>query len=178
MNSHELARHLLARPDLPVAIHANNHNYSSKHDARTHGSLHIALALCGNEEHVLIGNQYQRDMGNQKIIRDWVGQTTHDASRQGQMAFEGIGVRCNEHTIPEAERPAYYAKALDILAAQYRCVFDAYIKADLTSRAMFRRWLYVRLIQDNGKTIDPHDAGEYLDRCLAELTVGQPLCPT
>ena len=56
MNSHELARILLEQPDMPVATHSNNHTYSSKGDACTHGKLKIGLLKHYSGDHIVIGN--------------------------------------------------------------------------------------------------------------------------
>lgn len=53
MNSHELARILLANPDLPIATHANNHTFtnSPRYDA-----TRVGVMLYGGSSHILIGN--------------------------------------------------------------------------------------------------------------------------
>lgn len=57
MQSHELARHLLAAPDYPVATQANNHEYRSGIHGSSHGPLKIALDESGyGGPHVVIGN--------------------------------------------------------------------------------------------------------------------------
>ena len=56
MNSHKLAKILLNNLNLPIATHANNHNYMSKIDSMTHGSLNIALLRIDNNDHIVIGN--------------------------------------------------------------------------------------------------------------------------
>ena len=43
MTTHELARLLLALPDLPVATYAHNHMYMSGIDECTHGPLKVGL---------------------------------------------------------------------------------------------------------------------------------------
>jgi hypothetical protein len=56
MTAHELAHHLLAGPDLPVALHANNHTYMAGIDRMTHGPLKIGLLHTYGGDHVVIGN--------------------------------------------------------------------------------------------------------------------------
>ena len=43
MKSHELAKILLENENLPVATHANNHEYNSEDNRLTHGKLQIGL---------------------------------------------------------------------------------------------------------------------------------------
>ena len=56
MNSHELARLLLALPDLPVATHANNHTYMSGINTRTHEPLKVGRLHTYGGDHIVIGN--------------------------------------------------------------------------------------------------------------------------
>jgi len=58
MTAHELARILLNGPNLPVATHANNHDYFSKPsaDGISHGKLKVGLAHHYAGDHVIIGN--------------------------------------------------------------------------------------------------------------------------
>lgn len=57
MTSHELARRLLALPDMPVATYANGHTYSSLADAPTHGPLTIGrLIHYSGVDHLVLGN--------------------------------------------------------------------------------------------------------------------------
>jgi hypothetical protein len=62
MTSHELADRLLAMPNLPIATHANNHDYFSVADKQTHGELKVALCKHYTGDYVMIGNMYRKDL--------------------------------------------------------------------------------------------------------------------
>lgn len=69
MKSHELAKLLLAAPDLPVATHANNHTYASQSDARTHdglgpGPLRVGILEYYDVQHVCVGNFSDRNINH------------------------------------------------------------------------------------------------------------------
>ncbi|MBC8274106.1 MAG: hypothetical protein H8E40_03965 [Chloroflexi bacterium] len=56
MTTHELARLLLALPDLPVATYAHNHMYMSGIDECTHGPLKVGLLETYDGQHIVIGD--------------------------------------------------------------------------------------------------------------------------
>jgi hypothetical protein len=60
MNSHDLARVLLAAPNLPVATHAMNHEYLSAADGMSHGPLMVGILESYAGRHILIGNFHRR----------------------------------------------------------------------------------------------------------------------
>ena len=60
MTSHELAKHLLAHPDLPVATHALGHDYFSVNDTTSHGQLSISICRHYTGDYIMIGNPYKR----------------------------------------------------------------------------------------------------------------------
>jgi hypothetical protein len=81
MNSHELAKILLANPDLPIATHANNHTYMSSTDRTSHGPLKVGFLESYGGRHVAIGNiskmninkpnWYVSEMINGDIQEEW-----------------------------------------------------------------------------------------------------------
>lgn len=56
MTSHELAKLLLELPNLPVATEANNHEYMSGIDGRSHGALKVGRLHTYGGDHIIIGN--------------------------------------------------------------------------------------------------------------------------
>jgi len=56
MTSHELAKILLAAPDLPVATHALNRTYMSAVDSICCGDLKVGILQTYGGEHIVIGN--------------------------------------------------------------------------------------------------------------------------
>ena len=62
MNSHELAKVLLEAPDLPVALHVNNHTYITIADRVTHGPLRVGVLESYAGQHVIIGNFFRHDL--------------------------------------------------------------------------------------------------------------------
>lgn len=76
MNSHELARFLLQLPDLPVATHANNHDYFSN---QLH-KLRIGLAHHYSGQYILIGNFDRRELNppNWYVEKVLVGYISED----------------------------------------------------------------------------------------------------
>ena len=62
MTAHELAKALLAGPDLPVATHALNHTYMSATDAQSHGPLKIGVLESYGGQHIVIGNISKRNI--------------------------------------------------------------------------------------------------------------------
>lgn len=64
MTSHELAKILLENDDLPIAVFANNHTYSSKSDSCSHGTLKVGRLYHYSGEHIIIGNVYKKDINN------------------------------------------------------------------------------------------------------------------
>lgn len=66
MTSHKLAKLLSTLPDLPIAVSAHGHHYSSQTDKMSHGPLMIGRGSLGYSanQHIIIGDmlgQYQED---------------------------------------------------------------------------------------------------------------------
>lgn len=59
MTAHELARELLAGPDLPVATHAKGHTYLSRADRGSHGPLKVGVFNAGvlRGSYVMVGDR-------------------------------------------------------------------------------------------------------------------------
>lgn len=60
MLSHDLARILLANPNLPIATHANNHTYSSNDNKVSKCKVGIYAECSG--EHIIVGNVSKRNI--------------------------------------------------------------------------------------------------------------------
>lgn len=74
MNSHDLARILLSKPNLPIATHANNHTYESGENRDSHGPLNVALAEgCNGNKYMLIGNfnKERFDCHNERVVEEY-----------------------------------------------------------------------------------------------------------
>lgn len=56
ISSHELAKILLAQPNMPVATHANNHTYAGHGDRDSHGPLKVGILHHYSGQHIVIGN--------------------------------------------------------------------------------------------------------------------------
>ncbi len=72
--------------DLPVAISANNDEYFSakEADGTSHGELCVSLAYHYAGNHILIGNQYNKDLNspNWYILKDIYGETIDDVPKK------------------------------------------------------------------------------------------------
>lgn len=64
MKSHELAKLLLSGPNLPIATHANNADYFSFGDERTHGRLKVAIVNHYSGPHLGIGNYWKKNLNS------------------------------------------------------------------------------------------------------------------
>lgn len=89
MNSHDLARILLAAPDLPIATHANNHTHESgdvhpfwaELGKPAPESIRVGILQHQSGQHILIGNfsrkrinypnEYVTEMISGDVPEDW-----------------------------------------------------------------------------------------------------------
>jgi hypothetical protein len=67
VNSHELAKILLAGPDLPVATHAMDSDYLSslKAHGHSHGPLKVGMLESYAGQHVVIGDISRRNLNDE-----------------------------------------------------------------------------------------------------------------
>lgn len=77
MNSHDLARLLLLLPNLPVAVSAHGHTYSSRGHRESHGPLMIGKSTLGyfrldggSTDHIVIGDMLKELRGEIEILHD------------------------------------------------------------------------------------------------------------
>lgn len=88
MTSHELARLLLSKPDVPVATHASNHTHipPTEEYMRRLGFDTIRVGML-NTGHVCIGNISKRNIngspkhGGQFIVEMWYGDAPEEWGR-------------------------------------------------------------------------------------------------
>lgn len=83
MTSHELAKVLLANPDLPVATHAKNHTYIDSVDKTKFSSLKVGLLESYGGQHIIIGDMSKLNINkpNWYISRMIVGEAPEEWRR-------------------------------------------------------------------------------------------------